>query len=54
MINIFKLSIIVLFLDSIFLYLGSNFFNKQINQVQNSNIKLNITGAIFAYILFLL
>jgi uncharacterized membrane protein len=50
MINILKLSIIVLFLDSIFLYFSKNLFNKQIIQVQNSELKLNIFGAIFAYI----
>jgi uncharacterized membrane protein len=50
MINILKLSIIVLFLDSIFLYFSKNLFNKQIIQVQNSELKLNINGAILAYI----
>jgi uncharacterized membrane protein len=52
--NIVKLSVIVLLLDSIFLYGIRNFFSKQIFQVQNSELQINYIGAIIAYIFIIL
>ena len=54
MINLIKLSIIVLLLDSIFLYGIKDLFSKQIFKVQNSDLQLNLTGAILAYIFIIL
>jgi uncharacterized membrane protein len=54
MINLIKLSIIVLLLDSIFLYGIKDLFSKQIFKVQNSDLQLNFTGAILAYIFIIL
>ena len=49
MTNIIKLSIIVLLLDSIFLYFIKNIFSKQIFSVQNSELQVNFIGAIICY-----
>ena len=52
--NIIKLSIIVLLLDSIFLYLIKNLFSKQIFSIQNSELQVNFTGAIICYFFIIL
>ena len=54
MVNLIKLSVIVLLLDSIFLYGIKDLFNKQIFKVQNSNIQINYVGAILAYLFIIL
>ena len=54
MVNIIKLSIIVLLLDSIFLYFIKNLFSKQIFSVQNSELKVNFIGAIICYFFIIL
>ena len=43
-------SIIFILLDSVYLYLMSNYFNNQIKIVQGSPIKLNMVAAILCYI----
>ena len=50
MVNIIKLSLIVLLLYAIFIFFSKNIFNNQIIKVQNSNLELNKIGAILAYI----
>jgi uncharacterized membrane protein len=52
--NIFKLVLIVLLLDGIFLYLIKNLFSEQIYKVQNSNLEINYYGAIIAYLFIIL
>lgn len=52
--NILKLSIIVLLVDSVFLYIINDLFNKQIMAVQNSKLEVNIIGAILCYIFIIL
>lgn len=42
--------IIMLGIDSIYLKLISNYFNKQIKQIQGSIIKLNIPSAVLCYL----
>jgi len=54
MMNILKLSIIVLLIDSIFLYSIKDLFSKQIFQIQNSEPQINIIGAIITYIFIIL
>jgi uncharacterized membrane protein len=54
MINIIKLSIIVLLLDSIFLYFIKNLFGKQIFAVQNSELQVNFIGAAICYFFIIL
>jgi len=54
MINIIKLSIIVLLIDSLFLYSIKDLFRQQIFQVQNSDLQINYTGAILCYIFIIL
>ena len=46
-------SIILLILDSIFIYLNSKLFASQVFDVQKSPLKLNYTGAIFTYVLLI-
>jgi len=48
--DIIKLSIIVLSLDSIFLYLIKDLFNTQIYDVQGSAIKINYIGFVLSYV----
>ena len=43
-------SIIIVLLDSIYLNLAKNYFNKQIYLVQGSNVQLNITAVVLCYI----
>lgn len=52
--NIVKLSIIVLLLDSLFLYSIKELFSKQIFQIQNSELQINYTGAIITYVFIIL
>ena len=52
--NIIKLSIIVLLLDSIFLFCIKNLFSKQIKSIQNSELRVNFIGAIICYFLIIL
>lgn len=47
-------SIILILLDSIYLKLSSNFFNKQIYMIQKSNIKLDILSVVFCYLFLIL
>ena len=47
-------SIIMLILDSIYLNITKNHFNKEVMNIQGSGISLNIYGAIMTYILMLL
>ncbi len=50
--NLFiKISIITLLLDSIYIYLiGYNDFNKMVNNIQNSEMKVNYFGAFLSYL----
>jgi len=43
-------AVIFILLDSGYLYLMSNYFNRQIKSIQGSPIKLNITASILCYI----
>jgi uncharacterized membrane protein len=54
MINIIKLSMIILLLDGIFLYFIKDLFSKQIFQVQNSEIQIKLLGVIISYIFIIL
>lgn len=54
MISILKLSIIILLLDSLFLYSIKDLFNDQIFKIQNSNIQINFIGAILSYFFIIL
>lgn len=54
MINILKLSVIVLLIDIIFLYIIKDLFNKQIISIQNSKLELNFIGAALSYIFIIL
>jgi len=47
---IFKISIVLLFLDFIYMQFIYKKFNDMIFNIQNSNIELNVTGAILCYI----
>ena len=47
-------SIILVVLDSIYLNVAKNYFNKQINLVQGSNIDLNLTAVILCYIFIII
>ena len=47
-------SIILVILDSIYLNVAKNYFNKQINLVQGSNIDLNLTATILCYIFIII
>ena len=49
-INILKLSVIVLVLDSIFLLSIKDFFNSQIKKVQSNDIRINMLGVVITYI----
>lgn len=53
MYRIFVSSVILLVLDTIFLYLNSRLFSQQITEVQRSPLKLNYIGAIFTYLLLI-
>ena len=48
-INIIYIAIIMLVIDSIYLTLIKEFFNKQIKTIQGSDIKLNYLGAAICY-----
>jgi uncharacterized membrane protein len=50
---IFKIGIIILLLDFLYIQVIYNKFNNLIISVQNSSIKLNITGAILCYSLII-
>ena len=50
-IDILKLSIIVLLLDAIYLGLFSSWFNNVVNSIQGSDLKLDYLGAALCYIL---
>jgi uncharacterized membrane protein len=54
MVNILKLSIIVLLLDGIFLYLIKDLFREQILSVQNSEPQINFVGAVICYFFIIL
>jgi uncharacterized membrane protein len=54
MIEIIKLSFIVLLVDSIFLYNIYNMFNKQIIKVQGSEIQMNMFGTFMSYVFIIL
>ena len=47
-------SIILVILDSIYLNVAKNYFNKQINLVQGSNIDLNLTAVVLCYIFIII
>ena len=47
-------SIILVILDSIYLNVAKNYFNKQINLVQGSNIDLNLIAIILCYIFIII
>lgn len=46
-------SIVLIVLDSFFIYLMSQTFKKQVFEVQHSPLKLNFAGAIFTYVLMI-
>lgn len=46
---IFKIIILVLVLDSLYINLISNNYNSLIKKVQGSNLEVNVTGALFCY-----
>jgi uncharacterized membrane protein len=46
-------SIVLLVLDSIFIYFMSQTFIKQVFEVQHSPLKVNFAGAIFTYVLLI-
>lgn len=48
--DLIKLSVIVLTLDSAFLFLIKDFFNKQITDVQGSQIQVNNVGFVLSYV----
>jgi uncharacterized membrane protein len=48
--SIIKLSLLILIIDSLFLYNIKNLFNQQIIKVQGNGINLNIYGCILSYI----
>lgn len=48
--KIITIILIILFLDFIYLNLTSTIYNKTIKNIQGSEIKLNLTGAILSYI----
>lgn len=50
---ILKIGIIILLLDFLYMQIIYKNFNKLIVSVQNSDIKLNITGAILCYLLII-
>lgn len=43
-------SLILLFLDTIFIYLMSSVFSSQVFDVQQSPLRINIVGAILSYV----
>ena len=54
-ISIIIISCILLFLiDSVYLSYFGNFFNKQVEKVQGSPLKLNLWGAIFSYLFLII
>ena len=46
-------SVVLVAFDSIFIYLMSQTFKKQIFEVQHSPLKVNFAGAIFTYVLMI-
>lgn len=52
--NFIKLIVIVLLLDSIFIYLIKDLFNEQIYKVQNSSLQVNPVGVVIAYFFIIL
>lgn len=51
--KIFKLSIIILLLDSIYLNTTKSIFNKLVKKIQGENLVLNMKGAIMSYSLII-
>ena len=47
-------SILLLLIDSVYLSYFGNFFNKQVEKVQGSPLKLNLWGAIFSYLFLII
>ena len=45
-----KVAIVLILIDSIYLYTVSNYFNKQIFSIQKSEIKLELVSAIICYL----
>jgi len=52
--DIIKLTVIVLIVDSIFLFNIYNLFNNQIIKVQGSKIEMNILGSLLSYVFVVL
>ena len=52
--DIIVLGVIILIIDSIYLHSFSGFFNKIVNDIQGSDIKLKYDGAILCYITMVL
>lgn len=51
--EILKLGVIVLLLDSIYLNLTKSIFNKLVKKIQGENLVLNIKGALISYSLII-
>lgn len=47
-------SILILLIDSVYLNLFSGYFANQVKNVQNSSLKLNLTGAVLAYLFLII
>lgn len=47
-------SILILLIDSVYLNLFSGYFANQVKNVQNSSLKLNLTGAVLAYLFIII
>ena len=47
-------SILILLIDSVYLNLFSGYFANQVKNVQNSSLKLNLTGAALAYLFIII
>ena len=48
--SFFKILVILLFIDMIYLYLSKDFFNSQVRLIQGSDIKLNYLSALICYL----
>lgn len=49
MLDLIKILILVLFFDSLYLYIIKNKFNQQIRAIQGTDIQLNIPAAVLCY-----
>ena len=47
-------SILILLIDSVYLNLFSGYFANQVKNIQNSPLKLNLTGAVLAYLFLII